>query len=314
MPQYRFYQLDVFTKTAFGGNPLAVFPDASGLTDDQMLRIAREMNLSETTFVLPPDQLGADFKVRIFTPEKELPFAGHPVIGTHWLLAHLGRVDLHEPATTVTFQLKVGLRAARLSVQNGSVTRVLMDHQTPQFYGTANRDQIERLARSLGITPDAILETGYPVQVVSTGIRQLFIPVRSCAEIDAMQPAKQDAATMNAICEEIDPVDHCHYSMMVLSLETLDPKAQVHTRMFAPGLRVPEDPATGSASGGLGAYLIEHKLIPATPPVTYIRAEQGNAMGRPSDLSIEVEGEPGALGMIRVGGDVVPLIEGVLTW
>src|SRR5512145_77045 len=100
MPHYRFYQLDVFTKTAFGGNPLAVFPDASGLTDDQMLKIAREMNLSETTFVFPPDQPGADFKVRIFTPEREIAFAGHPVIGTHWLLAHLGRVKLHEPTTT----------------------------------------------------------------------------------------------------------------------------------------------------------------------------------------------------------------------
>lgn len=93
MEEYRFIQVDVFTNEPFGGNPLAVFPDAEGLTTEEMQRLAREMNLSETTFVLPPQTPEADFKVRIFTPAAELPFAGHPVVGTHWVLAHLGRVE-----------------------------------------------------------------------------------------------------------------------------------------------------------------------------------------------------------------------------
>src|SRR5579859_6194740 len=142
MPRYTFYQVDVFTDQPFGGNPLAVFPDASGLADDLMQRIALEMNLSETTFVFPPGDSDADFKVRIFTPAVELPFAGHPVVGTHWMLAHLGRVSLTEPVTHVKFALGVGIRAAALQLQNGQVTKVVMDHQKPEFYAKATPEQV----------------------------------------------------------------------------------------------------------------------------------------------------------------------------
>lgn len=314
MPDYRFYQVDVFTDRAFGGNPLAVFPDADGLDTAQMQHIAHEMNLSETTFVFPPTVPGADFKVRIFTPEEELPFAGHPVVGTHWTLAHLGRVALQEPVTRVHFELGVGLRGAALHVQAGRVTHVVMDHQRPEFVTTATQDQAEQLARALGLKGDAITGTGWPVQVISSGIRQLFIPVQSLADMRRTGPKNQDTAVMARICRELDPVQQCNYSLMVLTLETEHPDSHVHTRMFAPGLGVGEDPATGSASGGLGAYLIENRLIPATPPTTRLVSEQGIEMGRPSRISIEVDGAPGAIEMIRVGGQVVPLIEGVMTW
>jgi trans-2,3-dihydro-3-hydroxyanthranilate isomerase len=277
-----------------------------------MQTIALEMNLSETTFVTTSDK--ADFKVRIFTPTRELPFAGHPVVGTHWLLAHLGRVELKEPFTTVTFELGVGVRAARLQVQNGKVTRVLMDHQTPEFYAVAGQNQVEQLAKGLNLEPAAILDTGWPVQVVSTGVRQLFVPVRSLGEVQALQTSKLDAAALGAVCEGLDPVEACGYCVMVLCLETEDPQATVHTRMFAPSLGIPEDPATGSASGGLGAFLVQNKIVVATPPTTHIISEQGIEMGRPSKIAIEVDGEPDALTMIRVGGEVVPLIEATLEW
>ncbi|MBN1201679.1 MAG: PhzF family phenazine biosynthesis protein [Anaerolineae bacterium] len=314
MPSYNFYQVDVFTNQAFGGNPLAVFPDASGLDTEQMQRIALEMNLSETTFVFPPDDPGADFKVRIFTPEAEMPFAGHPVVGTHWTLAHLGRVELVEPVTTVRFQLGVGLRAAALHVEGGHVTRVVMDHQRPEFYATASPEQTARLAHGLGLPAEAILDTGWPVQVVSSGIRQLFIPARSLREVGAITPKQQDTAVMSAICAELDPVDRCHDCLMVLTRETVDPGVDVHTRMFAPGLGIGEDPATGSASGGLGAYLVKNRIVTATPPTTHLLAEQGIEIGRPSRISIEVDGTPDDVAMVRVGGEVVPLIEGVLRW
>ncbi|MBI5959250.1 MAG: PhzF family phenazine biosynthesis protein, partial [Chloroflexi bacterium] len=119
MPEYTFYQVDVFTSQPFGGNPLAVFPDAAGLDTAQMQAIAKEMNLSETTFVFASNTPEADYVVRIFTPESEMLFAGHPVVGTHWVLAHLGRVTLREPVTTVRFALNVGVRAAALPVENG---------------------------------------------------------------------------------------------------------------------------------------------------------------------------------------------------
>lgn len=314
MPRYAFFQVDVFTDRAFGGNPLAVFPDAEGLDTDQMQRIAREMNLSETTFVLPPTDPAADFKVRIFTPESELPFAGHPVVGTHWVLAHLGRVALQEPVTTVRFELGVGVRAAALHVRGGAVTHVVMDHQPPQFYAIATPDQASRVARALGLAPDAVTATGRPVQVVSTGIRQLYVPVRSLRDVASINSRQLDAAALSALFAELDPVERCSDAVMVLTLETTSPAAAVHTRMFAPGLGINEDPATGSASGGLGAYLVEHRLLPATPPTTTIVAEQGLEAGRPSRITIEVDGEPGAIRMVRVGGQTVPLIEGVLAW
>ena len=132
MREYAFVQVDVFTDQPFGGNPLAVFHQAEGLTSTEMQQLAQEMNLSETTFVLPPEAPGADFRVRIFTPATELPFAGHPVIGTHWLLARLGRVTLQEPSTRVTFELNVGVRGAQVFVEGGDITKVLMDHQRPE--------------------------------------------------------------------------------------------------------------------------------------------------------------------------------------
>jgi trans-2,3-dihydro-3-hydroxyanthranilate isomerase len=314
MPKYQFYQIDVFTNQAFGGNPLAVFPEGVGLKTQQMQAIALEMNLSETTFVLPPENPEADFKVRIFTPASELPFAGHPVVGTHWLLAHLGRVALVEPITTVTFELGVGVRAAQLHVSDGKVTKVVMDHQKPEFFATASEEQIKRLAKSLGLRSEAILETGWPVQVVSTGIRQLFVPVRSLREVQSLQLSKQDASAMNTVLDELDPIEKDVHCIMVLSLETESDESDVHTRMFAPRLGVPEDPATGSASGGLGAYLIENHIIDSTPPITYITSEQGIEAGRPSIINIEVEGPPGDIDLVRVGGEVVPLIEGFMEW
>lgn len=314
MPRYSFYQIDVFTNQPFGGNPLAVFPDAAGLETPDMQRIAKEMNLSETTFVFPPETPDADFKVRIFTPEEEMKFAGHPVVGTHWTLAHLGRVKLQEPVTTVRFELGVGIRAAALHVENGQVTRVVMDHMKPEFYNVANADQVERLAKALGLEPAAIIKTGWPVQVVSSGIPQLFIPVQSLADVQKLSPRRQDAAGLARICEELDPVSQCNYCLMVLTLETVNPDSDVHTRMFAPALGIGEDAATGSASGGLGAYLIENEIIPATSPTTYLVSEQGIEMQRPSRITIEVDGGPGAISMVRVGGEVMPLIEGVLAW
>jgi trans-2,3-dihydro-3-hydroxyanthranilate isomerase len=314
MPTYRFYQVDVFTDQPFGGNPLAVFPEAAGLDTATMQRIAREMNLSETTFVFTPDQPGADFKVRIFTPEAELPFAGHPVVGTHWTLAHLGKVRLQEPITTVRFALGVGIRAAALHVRDGKVTHVVMDHQKPQFFGVADAEQVARLEKALGLATGAIRDAGWPVQVVSTGIRQLFVPVRSLKDVQGLHPNRLDVGALSRLSEELDPVEHCSGCVMVLTRETVSPDSHVHTRTFAPGVGVPEDPATGSASGGLGAYLVENRIIQATPPTTAITAEQGLEMGRPSRINITVDGEPGNLSMVRVGGQVVPLIEGQITW
>jgi len=314
MPTYRFYQIDVFTDVPFGGNPLAVFPDAEGLSDGDMQRLAREMNLSETTFVQPPTASGADYKVRIFTPSRELPFAGHPVVGTQWLLAHLGRTKLTGPQIRVTFELKVGLRAATLRIENGAVSQVVMDHMKPEFGKPATPEQVARLEKTLQLPTGAIQDTGFPVQMVSTGIHQMFAPIRSLKDIQAISPYRIDVGTLVDLGKELDPVDGCNEMIMVFSTETELSGSNIHTRVFVPTDGIPEDPATGSASGGVGAYLVQNKVLPATPPTTLIAAEQGLEMGRPSRVGIEVDGTPGAISTVRVSGQVVPLIEGTIKW
>jgi trans-2,3-dihydro-3-hydroxyanthranilate isomerase len=304
MKEYRFFQVDVFTNRPFGGNPLAVFPEAEGLTSHEMQRIAQEMNLSETTFVLPPQAPGADFKVRIFTPA-ELPFAGHPVVGTHWVLAHLNRVALSEPLTTVHFELGVGVLPADLHVSDGHVERVVMTQDRPTFHDVL--EDVAELADGLGLPSEAIIETGLPVQVVSTGVPQMMVPVRSLAEVQALGASRLNIAALNRVCHTM--ATRCVH---VFTFETEQPESTVHVRMFAPLLGVPEDPATGSANGALAAYLVHHRALPVTEPTTYIVCEQGAEMGRPSTLYGEVDLGGGEIRAVRLGGQVVPMAEGTI--
>jgi len=311
MQEYRFVQVDVFTDVPFGGNPLAVFPEAEGLTTGDMHRLAQEMNLSETTFVLPPRAPDADFKVRIFTPAAELPFAGHPVVGTHWVLAHLGRVDLREPVTQVRFELGVGVLPADLHVADGRVERVVMTQDRPTFHAVI--EDVTELAAGLGLAPEAITATGWPVEVVSTGLPQMMVPVRSLAEVQGLDPGQLNTAALNRVCHAAGT--EC---VMVFTFETERPTAKpwaeaaVHVRLFAPLLGVPEDPATGSANGALGAYLVHHRAVPVTAPTTFIVSEQGAEINRPSTLYVEVDSAGDEITAVRVGGQVVPVIEGVV--
>ena len=305
MKEYRFIQVDVFTNRPFGGNPLAVFPEAEGLTTEEMQQLAREMNLSETTFVLPPQAPGADFKVRIFTPAAELPFAGHPVVGTHWVLAHLGRIDLDDPVTQVRFELGVGVLPADLHVAGGQVQRVVMTQDRPTFHAVL--EDVTDLAAGLGLPREAIIETGLPVQVVSTGLPQMMVPVRSLAEVRSLDAGQLNVAALNRACRAVGT--EC---AMVFTFETERPEATVHVRLFAPLLGVPEDPATGSANGALGAYLVHHQAVPVTEPTTDILSEQGAEMGRPSTVYVEVDRAGEEVTAVRVGGQVVPVAEGVV--
>lgn len=305
MESYRFLQVDVFTDRPFGGNPLAVFPNAEGLTDEEMQSLAREMNLSETSFVLPAEAPEADFRVRIFTPAKEVPFAGHPVVGTHWVLAHLGMVALREPITRVCFELGLGVLPADLYVCGNEVERVMMTQDRPTFQAVL--DDLEDLALGLGMPPEPILATELPVQVVSTGLPQMMVPVRSLARVQALDAGELNVAALNRACRSVGT--EC---VMVFTRETERPEMTVHARMFAPLLGVPEDPATGSANGALGAYLVHHRAVPLEAPTTRIVSEQGAEMGRPSTVYVEVERDDQGISKVRVGGEVVPVIEGIV--
>jgi trans-2,3-dihydro-3-hydroxyanthranilate isomerase len=302
MSTRRFVQVDVFTETRFCGNPLAVILDGQGLTGEQMQAIAREMNLSETTFVLPPTDTSAQAKVRIFTPQLELPFAGHPVVGTSYVLTTEGLIPRGERSFEIRLELGVGVLPVEITCTNGMVTQVTMTQRAPQFLAVLPPDDVAQLAGGLGLDPQDIVSTGLPAQLVSTGLPQLMVPVRSLA---AVQAIRLELGLLRIIGER-----YATHSIYVFTRETMTPSAHVHTRLFAPLAGVLEDPATGSASGALGAYLVQHRVIGRDAAVIRIENEQGYELGRPSRLFIEVARNGSTIARVRVGGRVVKVIEG----
>jgi trans-2,3-dihydro-3-hydroxyanthranilate isomerase len=301
MKKYKFYQVDVFTNKPLEGNPLAVFPEAEGLTSEQMQKIARETNLSETTFVFPPINPKTDFKVRIFTIDRELPFAGHPVLGTHYVLAQEGRIELKEPKTIVWQELGVGILPVELRVKNGQVEKVIMTQSKPEFISTY--DNAELMAKAFSLPASEIIDTGLPIELVSTGLPQLMVPIKS---LKAMRNLQINSPAMSEACEQAGS-----HILFFFCLETLKLESTVHTRCFAHFIQIFEDPATGSASGALGAYLVKNKVV-KVEPTTYIVSEQGYEMSRPSTVYIEVDSKGEEINEVRVGGQVVKVMDGFL--
>jgi trans-2,3-dihydro-3-hydroxyanthranilate isomerase len=302
----KFYQADVFTDVAFGGNPVAVIPDAEGLTDLELQQVAREMNLSETVFVFPPSDPAAVVKIRIFTPTQEIPFAGHPVIGTFFVLGMTTRLELREPLTRVLQECNLGLFPVELHARNGTILRVVMSQPKPQFLDVVdNRDDLFSIAKALGVAKQQITDTRRPVQVVSTGLPVMIVPMRTLTAVRSIIP---DVSAVAALCQQYGA-----NGMMVYSTMTVEQQSTVHTRMFAPLIGIIEDPATGSASGALGAYLVQNGVV-EVGPMTEIIAEQGYEIERPSRILIQVESEDDVVQEVKVGGQAVMVVEGTLTF
>lgn len=305
--RYRLLQYDVFTGRAFGGNQLAVLPDATGLSDAEMTAITREMNYSETTFVLPPGDPAALRRVRIFTPARELPVAGHPTIGTTFALAHAGFYVA--PASPVHLQLGVGTLAVDVTYDaNGAVAFAWMHQPTPTF--TPWPGDRDRLAAALGLTPDD-LSPALPIERGSAGVPFVYAPVRS---LEALARARPLADLADALGDM-----EGHQAVYVLAPVATPDGADARGRMFAPSMGIAEDPATGIACGPLGVYLVRHGLVrPDERGVARMRTEQGVEMGRPSDIRIEVTTDPAraadavAVRDVRVGGAAVLVAEGEL--
>jgi trans-2,3-dihydro-3-hydroxyanthranilate isomerase len=304
MPAHRFVQVDVFTNTPFCGNPLAVILKGQGLTGEQMQAIAREMNLSETTFVLPPTNPAAHAKVRIFTPQLELPFAGHPVVGTSYVLATEGLIPRRGERVEIGLELGIGMVPVAIACTDEVVTQVTMTQPAPQFLASLPSADVGQLARGLGLDPQDILATGLPAQLVSTGLPQLMVPVRS---LSAIQAITLELGPLHTLCRR-----HDTHSIYAFTRETVTPSADVHSRLFAPLAGVFEDPATGSASGALGAYLVHHRVFGGDMLVIHLENEQGYELGRPSRILIEVVQDGSTISSVRVGGRVVKVIDGTV--
>ena len=365
---YRFVQLDVFTREPFAGNSLAVFPEAEGLTDDEMMKIAREMNLSETVFVLPsnakpvssveagPDnaeseaasskskpsetdgetgsegetnngapskgKAPADEKVeaapdvlrrlRIFTPAREIPFAGHPIVGTWNALAREGIVPLPEGGngwTRIYHEVGIGILPVDIEFKDGLPLQVVMTQGKFEILGEVDdwHEQAE-LARALGRARED-LDESLPLQIITTGLSCLAIPIRSLADLSR---CKVNAGLLAEIYTRLGAT-----GCLVFTRETIEiGDARAHARFFAPADNIPEDPATGSACGALGAYLVHHGAsgVEAQDGKFRFVIEQGDFIHRPSRISLEVKGKQGVVEEVRVGGPSVIVARGEVTF
>ncbi|HVP30137.1 MAG TPA: PhzF family phenazine biosynthesis protein [Myxococcota bacterium] len=282
MPRLSYVLVDVFTRRRFGGNPLAVFPEAQGYDETLLQPIARELNLSETTFVQRPTRSDCDFRVRIFTPRAEMPMAGHPTVGTAFVLGAGERM---------VFQEGIGPIPVEKGRTPEGAPMWTMTQPPPRFGGRF--DDRTAVAASVGLRPGD-LSTALPLEVVATGPPFLMVPVK---DLDALKRARQRPELWEPLVSAEPAV------LPYLFVQT--GASSVRARMFAASHGIVEDPATGAAAGPLAAYLVDHGVIPPTAGLAPLRVEQGLEMGRPSVIHCEVEGGPGAIRGVRVGGECV---------
>jgi trans-2,3-dihydro-3-hydroxyanthranilate isomerase len=296
-----FCTLDVFTDTRFGGNQLAVLPDARGLDPDQMATIAREFNLSETAFVLPPDDPAHTRRVRIFTPGGELPFAGHPTIGTAHALAALGHIQLTGDITRIVFEEGVGPVPVSIRSRNGvPVFAELSVAKLPET--GAPPPSRSALADLLSLEVADLTGGTWSPQSVSTGVPFLFIPVR---DRNVLKRARVKLDRWEAILKASWAPE-----VFVFSRDPEREGSHIRARMFAPGLGIGEDAATGSAAAALGGYLAARD--PVKDGTLRWVVEQGFEMGRPSIIEVEADKTDGRITAIRVGGASVMVSRGEL--
>lgn len=290
---FEMIQVDVFTDRPLAGNPLAVFPRAQGLTAEEMQALATEMNLSETTFVTAPRADG-DAAVRIFTPETELPFAGHPSVGTACVLVDLGVVTAVEPSTPVVLELGVGPTLVDVEVRGGRAVGATVHQGPPRFVAEVPR---EAAAAVLGLSIDD-LHADHAPAVVGTGLEYTIVPLRDRAALGRIVLDRERLPAFEAAHAELYP---CAFN------DGDDP--WIEARGLFPLCGIPEDPATGSAAGPLAAYFARAGVLAAGQTRVVL---QGAHIRRPSRLHVSVETTGDTITDVLVGGGVVPVMTGRL--
>jgi trans-2,3-dihydro-3-hydroxyanthranilate isomerase len=295
--KYRYYICDVFTETRFGGNQLAVLPEAVGLSTQQMQEIAREFNFSETTFVFPA-RAGHARHVRIFTPAREIPFAGHPNIGTAFVLASSGEFGEIKSSLTVTFEEEGGLVSIAIEESGGKVASCELT--APQSLSFGKSLPVEMVAAAISIDPKEVVAKTHSPQVVSVGLPFIFVELR---DRSVLERARINMIGFEALAAQEVMPDVYLYTQGTDGFD-------IRARMFAPMSGVPEDPATGSANCALAGLLAHYSQQP-NGNFSW-RIAQGVEMGRPSTLLGRAEKEDGVVQTTRIGGATVLVSEGVL--
>ncbi|NHJ13202.1 MAG: PhzF family phenazine biosynthesis protein [Candidatus Thorarchaeota archaeon] len=292
-------QVDVFTDTAYGGNPAVVIPRADNLSTELMHKIASEMNARETVFVKPSKV--ADFRFHYWTPKSEIAFSGHPTIAAFHALIEEGLIDVVKEVNMVSLETKAGVLAIEI-VKNDStgIHEIQITHGEPQFSETYDP---KIYAEALGLTLADILSPN-PVQTVSTGIPHLVIPLSTMRSMERIRP---NWDRLEDLQKESD-----YISIQVFTRDTKEVTSDAHARHFAPGLGVNEDPASGSGAAATGSYMIRYGLMEPTIPVTSIVIEQGHFMKRPGKIFVEVQGDAERIRQVKVSGTGVTVMRGYL--
>ena len=298
MPRRAFHTLDVFTDRIFGGNPLAVFPDGSGIESEVMQAVAREFNLSETVFVLPPDDLAHTRRLRIFTPGAELPFAGHPTVGTAHLLAAIGEIPLTGEETQIVFEEGVGPVPVTIRSSSGAPVSAQLSAALMPEYGPPPPSNAE-IAEVFSLDAGDIAEAPAP-GFVSCGVPFLIVML---ASLDALARTRLRRDAWERILAEA-----WGSQVYLLAQPAAAPSDHYRARMYAPAMGIEEDPATGAAATALAGYLA--RLSGETDGRLHWSVDQGVEMGRPSRLEVEADLVGGAVTAIRVAGQSVLVSQG----
>ena len=295
-------QVDAFTDTPLLGNPAGVVIDANGMNEELMQAIAREVNVSETAFVLDSDV--ADFKVRFFTPSGEVDLCGHATIGTFFALVEVGRINLDSDCVTVHQETKAGILPVDIYSADGRLTKIIMTQASPRFRDFVSHE--DEVAGILGIPGPQIRGTSFPIELAYTGLWHLIVPVQGLKYVQEMKPDREKLLDFSH--------EHAFDTVHVFTLETVESRSSVHTRDFAPVYAdaVVEDPATGTASGALGAYLVRNGIMEPEDNLLALVSEQGYEIGRDSRIDIEIVLESGNIDKVKVGGKAVTSLDGTM--
>lgn len=288
-----YFLLDVFTGSRFGGNQLAIFPEGQFIEESIMKKIARELQLSETVFILPPVDKNNHFKMRIFTPQMELPTAGHPTIGASFFMVRHIDFDEEETQLDISIEQRIGLIKSSVKLDRGVPLFSSMIQPLPEFVKTL--DDRKSFADMLSLKEDSLSET--PIEMISCGIPFTFIQLRSLA---CIKKVKFNVNLWGDLNEKYNTS-----FIYIFTTETVNEDSDVHGRMFAPEAGIMEDPATGSANGPLGCFLLKNKVMEATNGQLNIISEQGFEMGRPSIIHINITGSAEKITEVKISGESV---------
>ncbi|WP_329210050.1 PhzF family phenazine biosynthesis isomerase [Streptomyces sp. NBC_00683] len=284
------YQVDAFTLTPFTGNPAGVVLAADGMTDAEMLAVARELNNSETAFVLPADAADHDVRVRFFTPTTEVPTCGHATVGAHYARA----VEYGLPSASLVQKTGGGLLQRVEIHRDGDRVRIGMHQGVAAFGPELNGDQVDRLLHAVGADVRDLADNG-PVQVVSTGHSKVLVELRERAVVDGLRP---DPVALTALSREVGS-----NGFFLFTRATGEAHLLTWARMFAPAIGITEDPVTGNGNGPLGAYLVRHGIVPTSGGRLVFTGRQRAAMGRSGDVRVSVEARSDGELDVSIAGD-----------